>query len=334
MNQRLSNIELLRIISMFFILVVHCAGASLGLPTIMKLEDFESLSTISKEMVESISIIGVNCFILISGYFGIKASLSGFAKFIAICLFYSVSTFLVTALFYPAIYSSEELISTFIIFPNNVLWFVPAYIILYIVSPVINISLAKLSITKLHITVALFSAVILAGWWLELGFNPTGYTAIQLIYIYIIGRWIKTAEISLRIKLKTCIIIYTLATVLIFASTFLLNSHLAFAYNSPFVILASIYFFLIFSKIEVKSSAINSIAKSSLAVYLIHKSPYVWVHFREAVIYMADGMSFIPFTICITLFCIAVFAACIAIDALIFKPVFSTICNSIKITKS
>lgn len=70
---RKSNIELLRIVSIVMVLIVHLDGASLGLP-----EPMGNITTVSgrdwwRLVVESFAIIGVNCFTLISGYFGIKA---------------------------------------------------------------------------------------------------------------------------------------------------------------------------------------------------------------------------------------------------------------------
>ena len=71
---RKSNIELLRIVSIVMVLIVHLDGASLGLP-----EPMGNITAVSgrdwwRLVVESFAIIGVNCFTLISGYFGIKAN--------------------------------------------------------------------------------------------------------------------------------------------------------------------------------------------------------------------------------------------------------------------
>ena len=72
MTKRKSNIELLRIISMAMVLAVHLDGASLGLPhpagNIVQMTSHDWWRLV----VEALMIIGVNCFTLISGYFGIK----------------------------------------------------------------------------------------------------------------------------------------------------------------------------------------------------------------------------------------------------------------------
>lgn len=89
-NQRQSNIELLRIVAMLAVIAVHLDGASLGLPH--PVYDMSSLCARDwwRLFVEAITIVGVNCFTLISGYFGIRSSVRGFAVFSLQCIFYSV----------------------------------------------------------------------------------------------------------------------------------------------------------------------------------------------------------------------------------------------------
>lgn len=73
MKQRNSAIEMLRILSMMMVLMVHFVGATFGLPTREQLYALDS-GDLWKDVLESLSIVGVNCFVLISGYYGIKAT--------------------------------------------------------------------------------------------------------------------------------------------------------------------------------------------------------------------------------------------------------------------
>ena len=63
--ERQSNIEFLRILSMMAVITVHLDGASLGLPTPGSLGG-TSASDAWRIAVESITIVGVNCFTVIS----------------------------------------------------------------------------------------------------------------------------------------------------------------------------------------------------------------------------------------------------------------------------
>ena len=83
---RQSNIELLRILSMFFVLIGHINGLIIGLPN----KEFFTLdlsSSFLRVLIQGISVVGVNIFVLISGWFGIKTSLKGGSAFIFQFLF-------------------------------------------------------------------------------------------------------------------------------------------------------------------------------------------------------------------------------------------------------
>ena len=131
-NQRQSNIELLRIVAMLAVIAVHLDGASLGLPH--PVYDMSSLCARDwwRLFVEAITIVGVNCFTLISGYFGIRSSVRGFAVFSLQCLFYSVGICTAVMLakgyaFFYVLFSSEWA-DSWLIFTHNDLWYVPAYL--------------------------------------------------------------------------------------------------------------------------------------------------------------------------------------------------------------
>ena len=70
--------------------------------------------------------------------------------------------------------------------------------------------------------------------------------------------------------------VYAVSLVAISATAVCMPSLMAYAYNSPFVLLSTVCFFLIFLSFEFTSPVINYMAGSAFAVYLIHKSPQVW----------------------------------------------------------
>lgn len=87
MKERQSNIELLRIIAMFLVLLVHANFYSLGVVTPQDIRAF-SLDSVLKVFFEAISINCVDIFVLISGWFGIRASFKGGCKFLFQCFFF------------------------------------------------------------------------------------------------------------------------------------------------------------------------------------------------------------------------------------------------------
>lgn len=334
MKTRQSNIELLRIISMFMILCVHFTGATFNLPAIMKFHDIFSLNTTSKILMESFSIIGVNCFVLISGYFGIKPSIKGSINFILWCTFYSVIIYLIYAILKPEQYTLTDVGLSFAIFSHTDLWFIPAYFALYIISPIINNGLQN--IDKKQYALLLIGLTFLnvyLGWFWKGNINPTGYNVMQLIYIYIIGRYLrKFVSLHKKHRMKF-IYAYLISFVLIIISTFTCKSEMAFAYNSPFVISASISFFLVFTTLDFHNKFINSIAANAFAVYLIHKMPPIWNTLKNFLYEITLNMDYFTFTIYWIIFIYMIFFTCIMIDKirmLIMNPIVNRITTIIK----
>ena len=77
---RQSNIELLRMIAMFMILLIHANMVSLPHPTTGELIS-TPLPTITRYFFESFGIVGVDIFVLISGWFLINTRAKSFYSF-------------------------------------------------------------------------------------------------------------------------------------------------------------------------------------------------------------------------------------------------------------
>lgn len=278
-NVRQSNLELLRVLSMLFVLMVHIDGASLGLPqvggewTALTGRDFWKL------IVESITIIGVNCFTLISGYFGIKLNARKIGVFLFQCLFYSVGFASLAYIAFPEKYNPDYWLKSWLILTHTDYWYVPAYFILMIVSPLLDYVMLKLSNAWGMVTVLIITIVnIYCGWGLGWSFNPTGYTALQLVWVYIIGRYIgiHIQPEAIRRQRIWIAVVYLVSLAGVFISSVYLATEKAFAYNSPMVIILSVSCFLLFAGLRIQSKHINYIARSAFAAYLIHKNPLIW----------------------------------------------------------
>ena len=73
---RQSNFELLRIIAMFMVLILHADFGALGQPDKAEIMNFPFAATL-RVILEMASIVAVNVFVLISGWFGIRHSIKG-----------------------------------------------------------------------------------------------------------------------------------------------------------------------------------------------------------------------------------------------------------------
>lgn len=86
-KERNAAFELLRIISMVMVLIVHADYGALGQPTLTDLRDSGVLNITTRVGFEVVAIIAVNLFILISGYFGIRATKEKVFKLLYQCWF-------------------------------------------------------------------------------------------------------------------------------------------------------------------------------------------------------------------------------------------------------
>lgn len=137
--KRQSNIELLRIISMFLVLVVHADFFSLGRPT-FDLLTLQPIQSFGQLLFQGLSIGCVNIFILISGWFGIKPKMKGFLKFVFQCFFFLVGIYVVMILCGLTDLSVRGVLKgiagCLLLLKWD--WFINAYICLYILAPMIN----------------------------------------------------------------------------------------------------------------------------------------------------------------------------------------------------
>ena len=315
---RQSNIELLRVVSMALVVMVHLDGGALGLP------DPEGMGALTesdawRNAVEALTIVGVNCFTLISGYFGIHARIKGFVRFIAQCMLYSVGIYSALALTHLVPWSFAEWGRSWLVLSHTDLWYVPAYAGLYILSPFINSACGSLNRQTFTGALAAFVAFTLwCGWANGGAFNPTGYTVMQLVMMYLIGRYIGTYYPK---PTGRAIFAGAAAYLALSAATFIVAAYMpsakAFAYNAPAVVGASVALFILFAGIRFDSRLVNFLGAGAFAVYLIHKNPYIWGGaIKPLAIWMWSHTGLWGYTAFCVAFTAAIYAVCSLIDAL------------------
>ena len=279
MKKRESSLELLRIVSMLMVLTVHFVGAAFGLPTPEDLHA-PTASTLWKNALESLAIVGVNCFVLISGYFGIRASWKGLLNYTALCLFASLVVY-IFHLFMEgkATYPWQEAV---MIYSKTDLWFVPAYLALYLLSPVLNGVRSLTDRQWVLVLSGLLFVNVYLGWCKGGKVNPFGYNEMQMIFMYVVGAALnRYLPLLKQFRSWFYLLCYLVCCALVFGSTFIFTSRVAFAYNAPAVVFASVSLFLVFAVMpSFYNRFINWTASSAFMIYLLHKSPYVWIKIK------------------------------------------------------
>lgn len=266
---RKSNFELLRLVAQYLIVFYHLL--------LIYIVPFNNAPLF--KALELPAHIGVILFVLLSGYFGIKPSSKGFLKLLSIFLIYSLPEICFNV---SAAKDIKDIIKSLLFFSHSHFWFIRTYVYLYLLSPVINSYLKSATVRqRWFILLSLFFISIYIG---TVGGDITlidGKNVVNFIFLYIVGNTLLYYKVFFeKISINILILFFlllnlALVTVYSVSAENLLGSivwRLSFPYSSPLLLCNSIIFFLIFSKINIQSKAINWMAKSSLAIYLIHSN--------------------------------------------------------------
>ncbi len=270
------------------------------------------------EILEACSIIGVNLFVLISGYFGIRLSAKGIAKYVGWVLWYSILLFLLRCCFHPDYFTPRYARLAFLGITHSTQWFVTGYFILMALSPAVNAVLRRTTFRQhLALAAALIAVNCVGGWWLEMDFNKTGYTVYHLVFVYILGHMMRESMAQWsRLPWRWAgIAVYAASVAALVWMMQWTDYGKAMAYNNPIVVLESLALFSVFATMHFTSRAVNWIASSAFAVYLIHMhfSVYPYV-LRPMLLHIYHTFGSIGASLLATALGMVVFALCILID--------------------
>lgn len=285
---RKSNIEFVRIVAMLMILVLHTRSSS----TLTLYEMAVDLNVIGQFVFEAFSIIGVNLFILISGYFGIKLSKKGVTKFVYQLYFFAILSLAALILTNGTL---EVGIRYYVkaLFPvSNTVWFVPCYLLLMLFSPILNAYIEHATSKQLAISLGLiylftyYSGIV----WDDFH-GYSGYAAGWFVILYLTGATIrKTKHWHGKVNRYKWLLAYLLLSILIVAVALLqyripFGRSMLWSYECPLVYLSSICFFMFFVHWDMKfCRMVNWLAASSFAVLLFHIQPFS--HYGEVCQYI------------------------------------------------
>ena len=310
--QRQSNFEILRIFAIIMIIFHHIAVHS----------NFSSSNITSYLYIVFIQMggkIGVNIFVLISGYFLInteKIKIKKILKLWGQMFFYSLLIYAIFTISGIRKFENTGLISALFPVLNETWWFATVYFILYLISPILNIILKKIN-KKIYNKIIIFVLVFLS---IMPNFKCEGNLINSLIWfivLYCVSGYIKLYSDDWKINNKKCFIFSAIIVLITYSivSIFYKTSSYLFAMESLPIFLISYVLFLGFKKTNIKNNKyINKLASTTFGIYLIHDNMYMrsflWCNLFNLKFY--ESTSFlIPYAICIGFM---VFTICAIID--------------------
>lgn len=291
---RNSNLEILRIISMILIVAHHYAVH--GFTTI------EMTYSFNRYIVGFLSLggkLGVACFVLISGYFMVysKFTLYKLIKLVAQTWFYSVGIGLLFLFILTPVepIGLTSIIKMMLPIGYSKYWFMTDYIILMLISPILNLTISKMS-KKSHRNL-LIGAMIL--WSIMPKFTAASYGYGDelgwVILLYFFAAYIrKYTNLEKNNAHKHLIVAIASYSMVIISNILLIylghvtgidifteHSTNFSSLNSPFILVTAVELLIGFIKLKPHyNKGINKLAGATLGVYLIHDNgmfrPYLW----------------------------------------------------------
>ena len=280
-KERNSAVEWLRIASMFLVVLLHFNVQGIN-PKLFSFGGDPSLENMIGHLVESIAIVAVDVFVLISGYFGIRFKLRGVLRLFLMCLCWGVIAYLLLCICEPRPIG-KSLFTRLFAFTRDRWWFIIAYLYLYFAAPLLNTAVDHLKKREFILILILFSVSNLYfGYVRKVGDNQGGYAFSQFVYLYLIGRFINKyvpVEQSghTRKKLAWWWLLFTgLTFSLALLNQTWLHGKIAFLrpypYNGPFVIGAAVCLLCYALTFSFTNRTVNRVAGAVLPAYLLQES--------------------------------------------------------------
>ena len=322
-KQRSSNIELLRILSMFLVLVLHANFLGIGVPTPEECAA-TPINAYFRFFIESLSIVAIDVFVMISGWFGIKPSLKRLCSLLFQILFFTVSLLLVFCLIKGrSVVTLNSVLRLFMITKGY--WFIKSYLCLFILSPVLNLFVEKASQNTFKwVLIGFFAFQTIYGWTDSAPEFFFGYSTLSFIGLYLLARYLRFYPVRILSNRKICIVTYfAISFFVAFCIWYLMKADfhtkytlpIVFSYINPVLILSSVALLFTFINTDMAhSKVINWIAISSFAVFIIHTNEFIMPYYRSAVWFFYSNFSPILRGLLILLFLILVFLSCVLLD--------------------
>lgn len=281
---RAVNFEALRILCMAMIVVYHCmvhGNVSARIPEY-------SINWYVYQIIYPFLQVGVNCYVLISGYFlcesrfRVKRILSVWMT----TLFWSVCLRSFSIIISHTDFNVVEVVKAFIPITQREYWFATSYLLMYLCTPFLNQAIKHMT-RKQHgsfllMIFAVFIVLQNITFWNDFTF-ASGHSPAFFIILYVAAAYIRKYPPAIKKNwavyfLMISLLCGVLDTVVTVVSRGLLGQVFggtAFtSFNSVTIFLASIFLFLAFREIEISprflGKCILTVSPNVFGIYLIH----------------------------------------------------------------
>lgn len=321
---RESNMELLRLVAMLLIMLIHASNRALPTPDAADIASQPS-SAFLQLLTRSFSIVGVDVFVMLSGWFGIRTRWSRLGELLFQVVFFGLLCLGVYyAVFGQMPCSAVVCVKTILLLDPDSYWFIKCYLALYFFAPVLNAFVESATQRQFAtVLLTLFGFQFAFGWvfeatsWLCAGYSLPFFMCLYLLarYMHLHQPWF--AQFSKRTDLTIYLSVVAVVTITAFFMRRYFNlGGVLYFYNSPTTILAAMYLLLFFSKLSLRSRLINWIAASALAVYLTHSNNWLGHYYDSTIQQWFVTLPRFTFILSTALLIVTVYTVSILLDKL------------------
>lgn len=317
------GIDLLRLVSMFMVVVLHVLGRG-GI-----LSNVES-TTVKGEifwLIEIFCYCAVNVFAIISGVVGLKSN-HQFSNLIGLCLqlvFYSIilsSIYVGFSLFNGSDITIKSLFSY--LFPSiRSLWYFSAYFCLFFFMPILN-SIIENTPRNVLRNAAIFVFVVFCGFCRisdKVANLNNGYSVLWLAILYLTGAYISKYGLLSKLPAHKAFLGYLACVFLTSLSRIAFGLvgkgiNILVSYTSPTILFAALFLVITFKNMDLGSKtkkAVAFLSPMAFGVYLIHSHPVIFERIMNSFVRVA----FMPIyyaPIIVFAIALAIYISCLFFD--------------------
>lgn len=299
-SKRNANMDLLRMVSMMMVTMLHALTKG---DLLLYMGSAIPANGWIAWVFEALSVSAVNVYMLISGYFLIssKFKMGRLLEIILQTLFYSAGPFAIFLILgnYPVEdLSVYELIQYFLPIHMETYWFISAYVIIYLLLPLIISGVHSMSKKQLQGVIwglLIFECVIKSVFPVRLTMDKCGYSFLWYLTLFLTGAYIKLYGVKLvRTAGRGCFVfltstflilaeIYTVCQIQVRTGRLMEMTTVSLEYNHIFVFSSAIGLFMLFLYAkpmgEKSERLVGRISRYCLGVYLLQENPlirYLW----------------------------------------------------------
>lgn len=288
LTKRNYGIDLLRIVAMFFVIILHICSYGGVSDNIVQFTQ----RAYAVDLLQAVAYCAVNCYALISGFVGIKSE-PRYTNLVLLWmqgLTYSVIFSVVSVVIGINTFSPSLAIRSLFPIMTNRWWYLTKYVVLFLLMPILNLAIKNIPKKKMLLVLILLGTLYMTS---ELVFRESvfdtagGYSVTWLAFLYMVGAYVAFYDIPFKIRKWQALLLFIACTactflwkVVIEQVTLLYMGSAKFGlwfyrYTSPTVLIAAIALLLLFAKMRISRAALISVVSPlTFGVFLIHTNSY------------------------------------------------------------